>query len=100
MRTCDHWRTAWPTCSPASRTMGRIPCSSTWAAAARPTGPAPITATVLGALDIVFILLDGSNIATNASGDRIDLLTYRSTIRLRAALVHQEANEAAHDGIV
>jgi hypothetical protein len=36
-----HWRTAWPTCGPASSTTGSMPRSSTCAAAARPTGPAP-----------------------------------------------------------
>jgi hypothetical protein len=43
-----HWRTAWPTCGPASSTTGSMPRSSTCAAAARPTGPAPRMATFLG----------------------------------------------------
>ena len=34
-----------PTASPASRTSGSRPRASRWAAAARPTGPAPMTAT-------------------------------------------------------
>ena len=36
--------------SPASSTIGSRPRSSTWAAAARPTGPAPMIATVLASL--------------------------------------------------
>src|SRR5215217_3814952 len=43
-----HWRTAWPICGPASSTTGSMPRSSTCAAAARPTGPAPRMATVFG----------------------------------------------------
>src|SRR4051794_8120930 len=44
-RTCPHSRTAAAGRSPASRTVpGRLR-SARWAAAARPTGPAPMTAT-------------------------------------------------------
>src|SRR6266852_2643021 len=44
-RTWRHGRIAAPTASPASRTSGVSPRASKCAAAARPTGPAPITAT-------------------------------------------------------
>src|SRR6187401_991363 len=41
---------AWPTVPPASSTIGCRPRSRTCAAAARPTGPAPMMATDLAAL--------------------------------------------------
>src|SRR6266853_698628 len=44
-RTWRHWRIDAPTASPASRTSGVSPRASRCAAAARPTGPAPMTAT-------------------------------------------------------
>src|SRR6266487_2586154 len=44
-RTWLHWRIEAPTASPASRTSGVSPRASRCAAAARPTGPAPMTAT-------------------------------------------------------
>src|SRR5699024_11823088 len=40
-----HSRTAAAGVGPASNTMGSIPRVTRWAAAARPVGPAPITAT-------------------------------------------------------
>ena len=40
-RTCPQSRTAAPADSPASRTRVLSPRASAWAAAARPTGPAP-----------------------------------------------------------
>jgi hypothetical protein len=52
-RTWLHWRMNAPTASPASRTMGVSPRASRWAAAARPTGPAPMTATGRGLLGVV-----------------------------------------------
>src|SRR4051794_41630765 len=47
-RTCPHSRMLEPTASPASNTTGSMPRSMRCAAAARPTGPAPMTATVWG----------------------------------------------------
>jgi hypothetical protein len=47
-RTCAQSRTAAPGASPASKTSGSIPRAIKCAAAARPTGPAPITATGKG----------------------------------------------------
>src|SRR5688572_15448544 len=47
-RTCPHSRTLAPTAPPASKTSGSIPREASWAAAARPTGPAPMTATTCG----------------------------------------------------
>src|SRR5829696_6566586 len=44
-RTWPHSRMLAPTVAPASNTSGRMPRSIRWAAAASPTGPAPITAT-------------------------------------------------------
>src|SRR6266487_4041930 len=44
-RTWPHWRIEAPTARPASSTSGVSPRASRCAAAARPTGPAPITAT-------------------------------------------------------
>src|SRR5438270_9351840 len=44
-RTWLHWRIEALTASPASSTSGVSPRASRWAAAARPTGPAPMTAT-------------------------------------------------------
>src|SRR5713226_3452774 len=44
-RTWPHWRIEAPTAGPASSTSGVSPRASRCAAAARPTGPAPITAT-------------------------------------------------------
>ncbi|GAA2904994.1 hypothetical protein GCM10010517_71110 [Streptosporangium fragile] len=42
-RTCPHWATEAATCSPASGTRKSRPRAARWAAAARPTGPAPIS---------------------------------------------------------
>src|SRR5579872_97352 len=50
--TWPHWRTECAMSAPASSTIGRRPRSRICAAAARPTGPAPMIATVL-ALAIV-----------------------------------------------
>ena len=47
-RTWPHSRMLAPTASPASKTSGSRPRASSCAAAARPTGPAPITATGRG----------------------------------------------------
>src|SRR6266851_9963596 len=44
-RTWPHFRIEAPTAGPASSTSGVSPRASRCAAAARPTGPAPITAT-------------------------------------------------------
>src|SRR5699024_2669371 len=44
-RVWPHWALAAPTEAPASRTTGVRPRSRTWAAAASPTGPAPIMIT-------------------------------------------------------
>src|SRR5438105_9005575 len=43
--TWRHWRIEAPTLLPASSTRGVSPRASRWAAAAKPTGPAPMTAT-------------------------------------------------------
>src|SRR5215217_2801654 len=53
-RTCPHSRTLAPTCWPASKTSGSMPREARCAAAASPTGPAPITATMCG-----FSVMDG-----------------------------------------
>ena len=47
-RTWPHSRMLAPTASPASNTSGSIPRDARWAAAASPTGPAPMTATTCG----------------------------------------------------
>src|SRR5215207_3427992 len=44
-RTCPHAETEEPAAGPPSSTLNGRPRSARWAAAARPTGPAPITAT-------------------------------------------------------
>src|SRR5262245_26872403 len=77
-----------------------MPRSSTWAAAARPTGPAPITATVFGARDIILILLEGWNLRANLSCSRVRLLTDRRAVGLSAALIHQEPHQTSHDRVV
>ena len=55
MRTCAHWRTAWPTCGAGLEHDRLMPRSSTCAAAARPTGPAPRMATVFCAVRIAVL---------------------------------------------
>src|SRR5213075_977478 len=54
--TWPHWRTEWPTLWPDSSTIGRSPRSSTWAAAARPTGPAPTIATDFASVDLASVI--------------------------------------------
>src|ERR671913_1617617 len=67
-----HWRTAWPTCGPASSTIGCMPRSSTCAAAARPTGPAPRMATVFG-------LFSESGMAYSSSPRIIEILRQKKS---------------------
>src|SRR4051794_11518653 len=65
MRTWPQACTAAPMPGPASRTRGSSPRASRWAAAARPTGPAPMMAT--GRVDAVMARLPGTGRGWGAS---------------------------------
>src|SRR5262245_43570603 len=76
-----------------------MPRSRTWAAAARPTGPAPITATVLEALIGAHPSRWIETRGKYASG-RIGRASDRGAAGLGAAFVHQEPDQPTHDRIV
>src|SRR4030095_14007859 len=96
----DHSRTACPTLSPVSNTIGFKSLSRAWAAAARPTGPAPITATNFAALDISLILLDIQKYSAKELRGGFSVHEDRLAVCFRAAFVDEEANQTAHDRIV
>src|SRR5699024_4276020 len=68
-RVWPHWAMAAPTEAPASRTTGVRPRSRTWAAAASPTGPAPIMITGSGSDGGVSVVLGMGGLLKNG-GDR------------------------------
>ena len=76
----------WPTLSPASSTTGFRPRPRACAAAASPTGPPPMIATVFFGLGIPSILPVASKLRANHLGSRVGLLSDRGAVGFRAAL--------------
>src|SRR5690606_31631119 len=74
-----------------------------WAAAARPTGPPPITAIGRGSKRCADIFYPSGIIEILGKKERPSgggLLFIRGATSIGAALVHQEPNQAAHGRIV
>src|SRR5690606_13345282 len=99
MRTWLHWRTACPASAPASKTTGVNPRSSACAAAARPTGPAPMMATVLLCVLMISILLELSNYWAKNSDDP-GFRGRRRAGRIVAAFIREETDETVHRLVV
>src|SRR5882757_3078231 len=101
--TWPHWRTEWPTLWPASSTIGRNPRSSTWAAAARPTGPAPIIATDFASVDLASVIAFShqTRIIEIADGKklcrRLGLLAFDG---IGAAFGNQKIHQSLHDFVI
>src|SRR5579863_6900841 len=99
--TCCHWRTAWAGSGPASSTIGVMPRSRTCAAAARPTGPAPMIATVFASL-IPFLRFQLQNIQIHGPQNlRGGLCFLRGDLAgVGAAFGDQKVDEIPHGRIV
>src|SRR6266568_2670361 len=102
-RTWLHWRIDAPTATPDSRTSGLSPRASKCAAAARPTGPAPMTATG-SVLREVFIdqctpwdrLAAGETVEQPLQGGDNGLFV-EAVVHLAAVLANADQSGAAED---
>src|SRR6202008_951671 len=92
--TCCHCRMACPAAGPASSTIGFMPRSSTCAAAASPTGPAPMIATVFSALmAFSYATRNTELLKPRVSRGFARVLVFRC---IRAALGDKEGDQFAH----
>src|SRR5579864_8237688 len=95
--TCPHWRTECPIASPASKTIGRRFRSSRCAAAARPTGPAPMIATVFASVMAFSYIARSIEFRTPRKLGRFGIAILRG---IGAALVDQKIHQLSHHVVV
>src|SRR5947207_6073419 len=91
---------AWPTWSPASSTIGCRPRSSTCAAAARPTGPAPMIATVLASLMLSSHKTRNIEIMVKKHGPLCRRLGIRGFGAFSATFRNQKSHQLPHHFVV
>src|SRR5579872_906507 len=95
--TWPHWRTECAISAPASSTIGRRPRSRTCAAAARPTGPAPMIATVL--VSVMALSYNTGNIEFTIPR-RLGRFGIAIVRGIGAALVDQKIHQLSHHVVV